>query len=247
MSRRPRDYVETAIARALGARRERLRSATAPYSPPTLDEIRGRLERLLAEHCPSGFVVHDLRPLTGDASKQHFSFELEESSERGAPRALVLRTALAESLGTAPNLQREFEIQRAIRGVIAVPDVVCVDPEGAEFGAPALVLERLPGVTVPPEAAGKPSGFGSLFPPARRARLAAAFVENLVRIHAFADSPRAAELESFERPAEATREATDWVIAWWRRVWEDDALEDHPMVEVAFDWLAENAPVTERI
>jgi aminoglycoside phosphotransferase (APT) family kinase protein len=37
------------------------------------------------------------------------------------------------------------------------------------------------------------------------------------------------------------------VIAWWRRVWDDDAIDDHPMVEVAFDWLAENAAPTEAI
>ena len=37
------------------------------------------------------------------------------------------------------------------------------------------------------------------------------------------------------------------MIAWWRRVWEDDAVDDHPMVQVAFDWLEENAPASERI
>lgn len=241
-------YIESGVARALAARRERLRTAQGPYTPPSLDEIRSRLERFLAARLPSGFRIIDLQPLTGGASKQHFVFEIEEDAgKRASRRSLVLRTALAESLGTAPNLDREFEIQRAMRGIVPVPEVVCVDAEGSEFGAPALVLERVAGVTVPPEAAGKPSGFGSLFSPDRRRTLATAFVENLARIHGFADSAAAAELRAFERPRAGTREATEWVVAWWRRVWEDDALEDHPMIEVAFDWCEENAPTTERI
>ncbi|MET0152669.1 MAG: phosphotransferase family protein, partial [Candidatus Binatia bacterium] len=194
---------------------------------------------------PPGSRVQGLQPLTGGASKQHFVFDLEEPG--GTRRSLVLRTALGECLGTPPNFRRESEIQRALRSIVPVAEVVCLDADGESFGAPAVILERVPGVTAPPEAAGRPSGLGMLFPPARRARLAPAFVENLCRIHRFADAPGAASLVSFERPKPKTREAADGVIAWWRRVWEDDAVDDHPMVQVAFDWLEENAPVTEAI
>src|ERR1043166_8218527 len=213
--------------------------------PAPLDEIRSRLERFLAARLSGGFAIVDLQPLTGGASKQHFVFELDEGGPKR--RSLVLRTALPASLGTAPNLEREFEIQRAIRGVVPVAEVVCVDARGEVIGAPALVLERMGGTTIPPEAAGKPSGFGSLFSADRRRKLAPAFLENMARIHAFADSPQAAEIAALERPQPRTREATEWPVAWWRRTWEDDALEDHPMIEVAFDWCEENAPVTETI
>jgi aminoglycoside phosphotransferase (APT) family kinase protein len=238
------DYLEKTVARALAARRERLRSASAPYSPPTLDAIHARLARFLAAKLDDPFEIVGLAPLTGGASKQHFVFDLVE---RGARRSLVLRTALGESLGTAPNLRREYEVQRAIRDAVPVPGVVCVDPDGDVFGSPAIVLERIGGTTVPPEAAGKPSGFGALFSVERRAKLAPAFLDNLARIHAFADSPAAAELRSFERPRAGTREASQWTVAWYRRTWEDDALEDHPMIAVAFDWLEENAPVTDHV
>jgi aminoglycoside phosphotransferase (APT) family kinase protein len=244
-----RTRIEPRIDRALAKRRERLASPRAPYSPAPLDEIRSRLERFLAARLPFAARVLDVQPLTGGASKQHFAVEIEEPASGGEPRrrSLVLRTALAESLGTAPDLQREFEIQRAIRGVVPVPEVLCADPDGVVFDAPAIVLERMPGATVPPEAAGKPSGFGSYFSPERRALLAPAFVENLVRIHGFADAPAASTLESFERPRAGTTEAADSGLAWWKRVWSDDALEDHPMVDVAFDWLEEHAPVADRI
>jgi aminoglycoside phosphotransferase (APT) family kinase protein len=240
-----RTYIETGIARALDARRRRLASGRPPYSPPSLEEIASRLETMIAARLGSAFRVSNLRFLTGGASKQHFDFDLEE---RGAlPRSLVLRAALSECLGTAPAMEREAEVQQALRGVVPVAGVVCADPQGDQFGAPAIVLERIEGATVPPEAAGKPSGFGSAFSPERRAALGPQFVENLARIHAFAETEAGRRLATFERPAVNTTEATDWGVSWWRRSWEEDALEEHPMIEVAFDWLEEHAPVTERI
>ncbi len=242
---RSASHIEPAIERELEARRRRLGEGRAPFVSPSLDEIGRRLSSLLAATLPARSKVDGLQPLTGGASKQHFLFDLEEPD--GRRRSLVLRTALGECLGTPPNFRRESEIQRALRGVVPVAEVVCVDADGEHFGAPAIVLERVSGVTAPPEAAGRPSGLGMLFPADRRDRLAPAFVEKLCRIHRFADAPGAASLVSFERPKPRTREAADGVIAWWRRVWEDDAVDDHPMVQVAFDWLEENAPATETI
>src|SRR5262249_18861429 len=140
---------------------------------------------LLKAKVSGDFSVHGLAPLTGGASKQHFLFDLEQ---RGTRRPLVLRTALGECLGTPPNFLRESEVHRGLVGIVPVPEVVCEDAAGEHFGAPAIVLGRVPGVTAPPEAAGRPSGLGMLFPPARRAVLAPAFVESLVRIHRFAES-----------------------------------------------------------
>jgi aminoglycoside phosphotransferase (APT) family kinase protein len=239
--------MEAAILRALDARRERMARATTPFVPPPREEVGERLRRLLAVEIGDDFRIADLRPLTGGASKMHYLFELERRGAKGESdrRTLVLRCAFGESLGTAPNFQREADVQRALRDLVPVPEVLAVDPEGTRFGAPAIVLGHCPGTTVPPESAGKPSGFGSAFSRARRASLGPAFVDTLARIHAAADALAFSSV--FERPKEGTTEATDWLLAWWRRVWEDDALEDHPMIDVAFDWLAENAPTTERI
>jgi aminoglycoside phosphotransferase (APT) family kinase protein len=242
---RGKPRLEPAIERALDARKRRLAEGRAPFVSPPLEEVGRRLSALVDALLPTAVAVHGLQPLTGGASKQHFVFDLEERG--GGRRPLVLRTALGECLGTPPNFRRESEAQRALRGTVPVAEVVCVDADGEHFGAPAIVLERVGGVTAPPEAAGRPSGLGMLFSAERRARLAPAFVENLARIHAFADAPGSAALVSFERPAPGRREAAEGVIAWWRRVWEDDALEDHPMVQVAFDWLEENAPPADAV
>jgi aminoglycoside phosphotransferase (APT) family kinase protein len=241
-----RSHIEPAIERVLDARRERLRQER-PYAPRPLDGVLAGLEALLRARLPGEFSVQGLQPLTGGASKQHFVFDLVQPGAPGDRRSLVLRTALGECLGTPPNFQRESEIQRALRGIVPVADVVCVDPGGEHFGAPAIVLERVRGTPAPPEAAGRPSGLGMLFSPARRERLAPAFLANLARIHAFADSEASRSLVSFERPRPGSTDASDWALSWWRRVWDDDHVEDEPMVEVALDWLAENAPTTERI
>ncbi len=236
------------IAAALDARRARLAENRPPYTPVPLAEIGARLEAMLRAHVPGPFTVHDLQPLTGGASKQHFVFELEQSTPSGPQRrSLVLRTALAECLGTPPSFQREAEVQRALASVVPVASVVCVDAEGKDFGAPAIVLGRVPGTPAPPEAAGRPSGLGMLFSPERRAVLGPAFLSSLARIHAFADAEASRTLTSFERPAAGTTEASAGVLAWWRRVWDDDAVEPEPMMEVAIDWLEQNLPVTEKI
>ncbi len=239
-------YIEANVARAIDARRQRLHSGRPPYVPAPLDEIARRLDALVHAKLGSGHRATNLTYLTGGASKQHFLFDLHERSV-SAPRSLVLRAALAESLGTPPAMEREAEIQRAVREVVPVPEVICADAEGTHFEAPAIILGKVEGVTIPPEAAGKPSGFGSAFSPARRAVLGPAFVESLAKIHAFAESDAGKRLVEFERPKAGTTEATDWLVAGWRRSWEDDALEAHPMVEVAIDWLEENAPKTEAV
>jgi hypothetical protein len=67
------DRPEPRIARALEARRRRLASATAPYAPASLADIRARLERFLAARLPFEARVVDFQPLVGGASKQHFA------------------------------------------------------------------------------------------------------------------------------------------------------------------------------
>jgi aminoglycoside phosphotransferase (APT) family kinase protein len=39
----------------------------------------------------------------------------------------------------------------------------------------------------------------------------------------------------------------DWKIAWWERVYEEDTLEEHPMVPRTLAWLKANRPVAKRI
>ncbi|MBI2963921.1 MAG: hypothetical protein HYY35_09220 [Deltaproteobacteria bacterium] len=49
----------------------------------------------------------------------------------------MLHTSLGECLGTPPNFRSEGEVQRALTGRVPMPEVVCVDPDGEHFAAPA--------------------------------------------------------------------------------------------------------------
>src|SRR5213593_1609570 len=106
-----RTYIETGIARALDARKQRLAPGRPPYSPPSLEEISSRLEAMIVARLGRAFRVSNLRHLTGGASKQHFVFDLEETGAQ--TRSVVLRAALSESLGTGPAMEREVEVQQA--------------------------------------------------------------------------------------------------------------------------------------
>jgi len=93
-----------------------------------------------------GGSVHDLRRLSGGASRVTSAFELDTGD--GAPRALIVQMDRA---GTAPRgrVRMEGALLRAAAGAGApVPGVIALG-EGDELGASWLVVERLEGETIP--------------------------------------------------------------------------------------------------
>ena len=93
-----------------------------------------------------GGSVHDLRRLSGGASRLTSAFELE--TDRGPAHPLVVQMDRA---GTAPRgrVRMEGALLRAAAGAGApVPGVIAVG-EGDDVGASWLVVERLEGETIP--------------------------------------------------------------------------------------------------
>jgi aminoglycoside phosphotransferase (APT) family kinase protein len=93
-----------------------------------------------------GGRVHDLRRLSGGASRVTSAFELD--TEDGARRPLIVQM---DRGGTAPSgrVRMEGALLRAAAGAGApVPGVIALG-EGDEFGASWLVVERLEGETIP--------------------------------------------------------------------------------------------------
>ncbi len=105
-------------------------------------------------------------------------------------------------------------------------------------------MERVDGRTQP-ELGGRPSGVGIAFETELREPLATAFLDALVRLHAI--DWRRRDLPSFDVPRAGTNEAAAWSLAWWEQVWEEDRLEDHPVIVIAAEWLREHLPPAERI
>ncbi|GMU47638.1 MAG: hypothetical protein AMXMBFR26_24200 [Porticoccaceae bacterium] len=189
--------------------------------------------------------VSEVQRLAGGASKEQFSFVLHWRPDGGGPpiaRRMMLRMDPSEAI-VETHRQREWEVLRAVRGVVPVPEVLWLDPEGDALGRPALIAGFLEG-TVRPPGADKMSGVGMYFEPALRAALREDFVAILARIHGL--DWRRCELPSFTAPEPGTTQAVDWALGLWERAWHEDTLDAHPVMARAALWLHEHRPVVER-
>ncbi|MGH7896812.1 MAG: phosphotransferase family protein [Candidatus Binatia bacterium] len=225
--------MERTIRECLDARLERRR---APYRVLEAAEVRAPLETWMREAIAPDVEVRELARAPGGASKENFFFT-------AGGRQLLLRLDPGESI-VETDRRREFEILRAVDGIVPAPRAVAVDRSGTRLGRPAMVMERVGGRSQP-ELGGRPSGVGIAFEPALRESLAREFLDCLVSLHRF--DWRTRELPSFDEPRAGTVDAPAWGLAWWERVWHEDRLEDHPVMVIAAEWLREHLPSADRI
>ena len=164
---------------------------------------------------------------------------------RGPARdRLVVRMDPSESSNTTSRL-REYELLGAFDGVVPVPRVFWLDPDGRWFPEPALLYAFAPGVTKPrTTGTGKVSGLGTVFGPELRKLLAPQFIRHLAAIHTLDISNRT--FTSMDRPALGSTQSALWQLNRARRLWEEDRGEDFPLMEVAANWLARNLPTIDR-
>jgi aminoglycoside phosphotransferase (APT) family kinase protein len=178
--------------------------------------------------------------LSGGASKEQFTFDLTwtDDSGRRVTRPLILRMDPSESVVETHRL-REAQILRAMVGQVPVPEVLWVEPGPDALGHPFLIAGFLQG-TVMPEGTTKASGVGLMFPAQYREALGGQFVRHLAAIHTL--DWRRHDLSAFAKPAPGTVEGTQWTVALWERVWQEDTFEAHPVMEYAAGWLRRNLP-----
>jgi len=213
-----------------------------------LSDFRGLHERLTAYlHKATGqaqLSVASLKRLSGGASKEQFTFDLTwtDASGQRVTRPLILRMDPSESVVETHRL-REAQILHAMAGQVPVPEVLWVDPEPEALGHPFLIAGFLQG-TVMPEGTTKASGVGLMFPKKYRDVLGGQFIEHLAAIHTL--DWRRHDLSAFAKPAPGTVEGTQWTVALWERVWQEDTFEAHPVMEYAAAWLRRNVPVIEQ-
>ncbi len=212
----------------------------------SFEAMHGYVSALLKDQVQGDFTVSEPRWLSGGASKIQMAFTLDWD-EPGVGRTrtrLVARMEPAESLNSTSR-RREFELLQAFAGVIPVPRVYWVDPEGTWFPEPALVYAFAEGSTKPRTAVGKVAGIGTKFGAELRQRLKPQFIEHLARIHTF--EPARAAFESFDRPAVGSTQSALWQLNRARRIWEEDRGEDLPLLDVAANWLQRHLPLLDRV
>jgi len=156
--------------------------------------------------------------------------------------AMVLRMEPAESIVETSRL-REFQLIKAMEGVVPVPPVFWCDEFGEHLPHPGLIYGFAIGVTKPANAVSGVSGAGTQLTPELRAKLAPQFVDHLAKIHGH--DWRGNDLSAFDAPLPGSQCAA-WGVDWWERVWEEDGDEEVPLLRVAANWLRRNMPVLEQ-
>lgn len=233
--------VERTIDECLTRKLERRRGDD--YALPALPELTDRLSRWLQDEIRSSARAENLKRIPGGGSKEMFFFDLVDGEDR---QRRVLRMNPGESIVETHRL-REFQVMKAMQGIVPVPEMICVDADGGRLGQSALVCGFVSGVAKSkrPVRGGNVSGIGVGFPAELRAPLFTQFVDHLAAIHGF--DWRAAEFSALDAPTPGTTEAVLWNLNSWRRIWEEDSLEDHPVITLAAQWLAAHAPVCDDV
>ncbi|MBA2935527.1 phosphotransferase family protein [Sphingomonas sp. CGMCC 1.13654] len=213
-----------------------------PYVAKSDDQVEAILSRLYRSQGLTGVEITHLDRMAGGASKEQFAFTLRHDGDPAGAR-LVLRMDPLESIAQTCR-GREAQVQRAMLGVVPVPEVVFCDQEGVTLGQPGLITRFVTGVTKPTEVSAQGvSGIGLRFD-LWADTLGRQFVENLALIHGFDWAN--ADLSLYVAPAADTHQAALHQVNWWSHVWRHDVIEPVPVVTLAERWLRENAPVTER-
>ncbi len=217
------------------------------YTTIQLETLRRGLEALIRSEIRSNFVLDNVRWLPGGFSKIQVAFDLEtdgETHKAPARTPMVLRMEPAEAI-VQTSRRREFEILKLVSGVVPAAPVYWLDHDGKYLPYPALVYGFAPGVSMPLGGAQEIKGGRTVFGPGLRAALANQFVAHLAAIHTI-PAARVESLRYFQPAKVGSNESVIRQVNWWRRVWEEDRPEDVPLVNLAAQWLVENAPPLDR-
>lgn len=244
---RGRYPTEAEIDRVLTTKLRR-RQRGESYEGITLLRLIQGTERLIGDRLGSPVRIANARWLSGGASKLQIVFDLAWAGpERGEQRteSLVLRMEPASSV-TESSRWREFEVIQTIEGIIPAPRAYFVDAEGSFLPYPAMIYGFATGTAKPSYDAAKVSGLGQNYGPELRARLAPQFVGLLAKLHTL-DIASQKGLAHFERPQIGSNVSVVRQVNSIRRIWEEDRVEEEPVMEIVYRWLVRNAPPLDHV
>jgi aminoglycoside phosphotransferase (APT) family kinase protein len=182
--------------------------------------------------------IHNLARRSGGASRETYLFDARwRAAGRDVEQGFVLRRDPVASL-LESDRQDEFQaIAAAGRIGIPVPTARWIELDPSFLERPFFIMERVDGLPTPPT-------FPAGYPVEMRERTAADFIDILARIHG-ADW-RAVGFDFLDDPGTA-REPARRQVAHWRRIFELDRIEPHPIVDRTFTWLEARIPETDRV
>jgi aminoglycoside phosphotransferase (APT) family kinase protein len=213
----------------------------------TIDPLIAATKRLIEARLGYPVEIADARWLSGGASKLQMLFTLQWRGEGGGQTGtpMVLRMEPAASI-TESSRRREFEVIRAVEGIMPVPHPYWVDPDADFLPYPGLIYGFAQGSAKPSHDSAKVTGLGQNYGPALRARLAPQFVGLLAKLHSLeiGDPP---VLASFDRPVPGSNISVIKQVNASRRIWEEDRVEEEPVMAVVYKWLIRNAPPIDHV
>ena len=192
-------------------------------------ELSAFLEDAARAHFEGEVIIEDLKPLSGGASQEMWSFV---ASVGGEARPYILRRdSAASALGISRATEYEL-LSLADKGGVPVPRPLFF--MGKEAGGPGYVMDRLEGQTIPRKIL-RDEEFKPALP-----KLAGQCGEALAKIHAL----DVTGLEGLTKVPEGKTPAAH-AIAMQRQVYQSLG-EAHPTFELALRWLEQHQPEDSR-
>lgn len=228
----------------------KLRRRAGPgFEAVSLDTLIAGTRSLIEARLGHSVAIENARWLSGGASKLQIVFDLHWRGPQGADSptmtTMVLRMEPAASV-TESSRRREFEVLAAVADVLPVPAVYWVDADAEYLPYPALICGFAAGAAKPLHDPGKVTGLGQNYGPDLRRRLAPQFVGLLAKLHAH-DVDGLDTMPSFDRPTVGSNVSILRQVNAARRIWQEDRIEDEPLMAVIYKWLIANAPPLDRI
>ncbi len=218
------------------------------YTPVSLERLAAGAKALIEQDLGYSVEIQAARWLSGGASKLQMLFDLRwrgwKGDEDTQTTTLVLRMEPAASV-TESSRRREFEVLAAVDGQIPAPKPYWVDADAVHLPYPAMIYSFARGVAKPTGDATKVTGLGQNYGPALRARLAPDFVGLLAKLHHI-DPPRET-MRSFDGGEVGSNASVIRQVNALRRIWEEDRIEEEPIMEMAYQWMVANAPALDRV
>ena len=215
-----------------------------PFQPVAIETLVSGTQSLIRAEVGYDASIVKAEWLSGGASKLQMLFDLEwrgpDGAAPGTVTGMVLRMEPAASV-TESSRKREFEVIRAVEETVPVPQAYWVDADADHLPYPAMVCGFVTGTAKPSGDPGKVTGLGQNYGPQLRAKLAPQFIDLLAGIHQMTIPPEPA-MASFQRPVVGSNDSVIGQVNAYRRIWEEDRLEDEPVMAVVYKWLIKHAP-----
>ena len=224
------------------------RRAGLSFQLPTLDDLVTATTAMIGARVGYPVTLERARWLSGGASKLQVAFDLQWRGDDAAADAvtpMVMRMETAASV-TESSRRREFEVLQLVDGIIPAPRTYWVDADADFLPYPGLIYGFANGVAKPSGDSAKVTGLGQNYGPELRAKLVPQFIGMLATLHQIPASQFAA-LPSFEVPVVGSNASIIKQVNTARRIWEEDRLEEEPVMELVYRWLVKNAPPLDHV